>query len=345
MTELAGDAEVQLHEGGLSRKLWLHQRQFAADAAGKLSMIGIAEGCRYGLKGMAAYACHARRLGKSDENVCAFIEEALFATMTNVNFDVPTLLEMCLECGKQNLRVMELLDQGHVENFGKPEPTTVTEGTQAGPGILITGHDMMDLWTLLKQCEGTDIKVYTHGEMLPAHMYPKLSSHPNLAGHYGGAWYKQKREFEAFPGPVLATTNCILIPKESYKDRVFTTRCTAVPGGVRLTDDEAEEIWAAWSPDGEWIAIGSSSLPAEPMTYWTIDRVYLLNPFSGEEQELNTTRSAYDGRWSPDSSQLIYRIIPGDTPGESFIPTITCVLDIATGEEQCSEGEDNSPPW
>ena len=114
---------------------------------------------------------------------------------------------------------------------------------------------------------------------------------------------------------------------------------------MRLTDDEAEEIWAAWSPDGEWIAIGSSSLPAEPMTYWTIDRVYLLNPFSGEEQELNTTRSAYDGRWSPDSSQLIYRIIPGDTPGESFIPTITCVLDIATGEEQCSEGEDNSPPW
>ncbi|MBI1338529.1 MAG: hydroxylamine reductase [Phycisphaera sp.] len=198
----------------------------------------------YGLKGMAAYAHHARRLGKSDEEVSAFIEEALFATMTNVNFDVESLLEMVLRCGAMNLRVMQMLDTGHVELFGQPEPREVQEGTRAGRGILITGHDLMDLWNLLKQVEGTDLKVYTHGEMLPAHMYPKLANHPNLAGHFGGAWQKQKSEFELFPGPVIATTNCILIPKESYKDRLFHTRATAVPGGTRIMDEDFSAVIA-----------------------------------------------------------------------------------------------------
>jgi hydroxylamine reductase len=196
----------------------------------------------YGLKGMAAYAHHARRLGKHDEQVSSFIEEALFATMTNVNFDLSTLLEMCLECGRMNLRVMEMLDEGHVEVLGKPSPAQVTEGTQAGPGILVTGHDMVDLLNLLHQVEGTDINVYTHGEMLPAHMYPKLREHPNLAGHYGGAWQKQRQEFSAFNGPIVATTNCVLIPREDYADRLFTTRCTAVPGGTRITDDDFTPI-------------------------------------------------------------------------------------------------------
>jgi hydroxylamine reductase len=200
----------------------------------------------YGLKGMAAYAAHARRLGKTDEGVSAFIEEALFATMTNVNFDVPTLLEIALEVGQKNLRVMQLLDEGHVERFGKPAPVSVSEGTQAGAGILVTGHDLVDLADLLRQVEGTDIKVYTHGEMLPAHMYPKLHNHPNLAGHYGGAWQLQKSEFDAFPGAILATTNCVLIPRPSYADRLFTTRATAVPGGTRLkTNDFAAVITKA----------------------------------------------------------------------------------------------------
>ena len=198
----------------------------------------------YGLKGMAAYANHARRLGKTDESVSAFIEDALFATMTNVNFDLDAHLEMVLECGRKNLRVMELLDEGHVERYGDPSPSTVREGTVAGPGILITGHDMVDLEHLLKCCEGTDVKVYTHGEMLPAHMYPRLREHPNLAGHFGGAWQKQRQEFDAFPGPVVATTNCILIPKASYADRVFTTRVTAVPGGTRIMDEDFSAVVA-----------------------------------------------------------------------------------------------------
>jgi hydroxylamine reductase len=196
----------------------------------------------YGLKGMAAYAHHARRLGMVDEEVDSFMEEALFATMTNVNFDLDSLFELVLECGRHNLRVMEMLDEGHVRRYGQPSPTLVKEGTQAGPGILVTGHDLRDLEELLVQCEGTSVKVYTHGEMLPAHMYPKLREHPNLAGHYGGAWQKQRREFEEFSGPVVATTNCILIPKESYKDRVFTTRVTAVPGGTRLRDGDFSPV-------------------------------------------------------------------------------------------------------
>jgi hydroxylamine reductase len=188
----------------------------------------------YGLKGMAAYAHHARRLGKSDDAVSAFIEEALFATMTNVNFDMDTLLGYCLKCGEMNLRVMQMLDEGHIERFGKPAPIRVTEGTRAGPGILVTGHDLLDLWQLLEQVEGTDINVYTHGEMLPAHMYPRFREHPNLAGHYGGAWQEQKKEFAAFAGPVVGTTNCVLIPPESYSGRLFTTNAVAVPGGQRL---------------------------------------------------------------------------------------------------------------
>ena len=198
----------------------------------------------YGLKGMAAYKHHARRLGKVDEACDAFEEEALFATVTNVNFDVPAMLELVMECGKQNLRVMQMLNDGHVEHFGKPSPTEVFEGTLAGPGILITGHDMLDLEDLLRQVEGTDIKVYTHGEMLPAHMYPKLRQHPNLAGHWGGAWQKQKDEFEAFGGAILATTNCVLIPRPnaSYTQRFFTTRVTAVPGVARIKDNDFSAV-------------------------------------------------------------------------------------------------------
>jgi hydroxylamine reductase len=198
----------------------------------------------YGRKGMAAYAHHARRLGKSDETVSAFIEEALFATMTNVNFDVKSLLEYCLECGRMNLRVMQMLDEGHVEAFGKPAPTKVKEGTQVGRGILVTGHDLADLRDLLGQVEGSDIKVYTHGEMLPAHMYPFFQNHSNLVGHYGGAWQNQKREFAAFPGPVVATTNCVLIPRESYKGRLFTTRGTAVPDGQCISDGDYSAVIA-----------------------------------------------------------------------------------------------------
>lgn len=198
----------------------------------------------YGLKGMAAYAHHARRLGMVDEDVDAFVEEALFATVTNVNFDIDSLFEMVLECGKWNLRVMELLDAGHVKRFGPPSPTPIYEGTKAGPGILVTGHDLVDLYDLLVQTQGTGVNVYTHGEMLPAHMYPELRKFPHLAGHFGDAWQRQRTEFAHFSGPTLATTNCVLIPPSTYKDRLFTTRATAVPGATRLKTNDFSEVIA-----------------------------------------------------------------------------------------------------
>ena len=205
---------------------------------------GLQELILFGLKGMAAYSAHARRLGKTDPAVSAFIEDALFATMTNVNFDVPALYEMALELGGMNLRVMEMLDAGHVERFGKPSPAEVYEGTKAGPGILVTGHDMVDLAALLEQVAGTEVLVYTHGEMLPAHMYPALREHPNLVGHWGGAWQDQRAEFPEFGGAILANTNCLQIPRPKYADRVFTTNVVAVPGGTRLRDGDFSAVIA-----------------------------------------------------------------------------------------------------
>ena len=200
----------------------------------------------YGLKGMAAYKAHARRLGKTDPEVEAFIEDALFATVTNVNFDEASLLEMLMECGRMNLKTMQLLNDGHVEVLGNPGPVEVTEGIQPGPGILVTGHDMVDLKDLLEQTAGTGVNVYTHGEMLPAHMYPELRKHPHLKGHFGGAWQKQRDEFEAFGGPILATTNCVLIPRadNTYLDRLYTNRVVAVPGARCLKTSNFGEVIA-----------------------------------------------------------------------------------------------------
>jgi hydroxylamine reductase len=182
----------------------------------------------YGLKGIAAYAYHARVLGKKDEEIDAFMHEALFKTLTNVDFDQDDHIKLVLKAGEINLKTMELLDQANTEHFGDPEPTEVSTGTVNGPGILITGHDLLDLEELLKQTEGTGVNVYTHGEMLPANAYPELKKYKHLKGNFGGAWQKQKTEFDEFGGPIIATTNCILIPRESYQDRLFTTGITRI---------------------------------------------------------------------------------------------------------------------
>lgn len=183
-----------------------------------------------GLKGIAAYAYHAREMDVRDEQVDAFMHEALFTTLTNVNFDLNTHIEKILKCGEANLRVMELLDSAHVARFGSPEPTAVSTGFKPGPAILITGHDLLDLYSLLQQTETEGVNVYTHGEMLPAHAYPELKKFPNLAGHYGTAWQNQKKEFDRFPGAILGTTNCVQIPSESYKERMFTCGIARLPG-------------------------------------------------------------------------------------------------------------------
>jgi hydroxylamine reductase len=189
----------------------------------------------FGLKGIAAYAYHARELGAKSDEVDAFMHEALFKTITNVSFDLNQYLELVLKCGATNLKVMELLDKAHTARFGNPTPVEVETGTRKGPGILVTGHDLLDLLELLKQTEGTGVNVYTHSEMLPAHGYPELRKFKHLVGNYGGAWQEQKREFNEFSGALLATTNCVLIPPAgTYLDRLFTIGITGVPGAIHL---------------------------------------------------------------------------------------------------------------
>lgn len=190
----------------------------------------------YGLKGIAAYAYHARELGKTDPEVDAFIEEALFKTLTNVDFSVEDMWNTLMRAGMINLKVMQMLDAANTERFGQPTPTKVRTGTVKGPGILVTGHDFLDLEALLEQTQGTGVNVYTHGEMLPANAYPNLKKYKNLIGNYGSAWQNQKKEFNEFGGPILVTTNCVLIPPESYKGRLWTTSVTAVPGAKHVAD-------------------------------------------------------------------------------------------------------------
>ncbi len=199
----------------------------------------------FGLKGIAAYAYHARQFGVRDEQVDAFMHEALFKTITNVSFDINQYIQMVLKAGEINLRTMEILDKANTERFGNPVPVEVETGTKAGPGILITGHDLIDLYELLKQTEGTGINIYTHSEMLPAHGYPELKKFKHLVGNYGGAWQEQKKEFNTFSGALLATTNCVLIPPDkTYLDRLFTIGITGVPGATHIENRDFSKIIA-----------------------------------------------------------------------------------------------------
>lgn len=192
----------------------------------------------FGIKGIAAYAYHARQLGQKDEQVDAFMHEAMYATLTNVDFDLNRYLELVLKAGEMNLRVMEILDNAHVEKFGNPTPVSVPTGTKAGAGIVITGHDLLDLYELLKQTEGKGVNIYTHGEMLPAHGYPELKKFKHLVGNYGTAWQNQRTEFDRFPGAILVTTNCIMIPKDSYKDRLFTCGIAGTAGVTHISNTD-----------------------------------------------------------------------------------------------------------
>ncbi|MHC4172884.1 MAG: hydroxylamine reductase [Planctomycetota bacterium] len=196
----------------------------------------------FGLKGIAAYAYQARELGKKDEQVDAFMHEAMFSTLTNVNFDLNRHLELVLKAGEINLRVMEMLNNAHTSTFGNPAPATVPRGTKAGPGIVVTCHDLLELYELLKQTDGSGMNVYTHGEMLPAHGYPELRKFEHLAGNYGTAWQNQRKEFDDFSGAILATSNCVMIPKDSYKNRLFTCGIVGVAGVKHIKDRDFSEV-------------------------------------------------------------------------------------------------------
>jgi hydroxylamine reductase len=183
----------------------------------------------YGLKGLAAYVKHANVLGYDDKEINTFMQSTL-AKLLDDSLTVDDLVALTLETGKFGVSGMALLDKANTSTYGNPEITKVNIGVGNNPGILISGHDLGDLEQLLKQTEGTGVDVYTHSEMLPAHYYPHLKKYKHLVGNYGNAWWKQKEEFESFNGPVLMTTNCIVPPKDSYKDRLFTTGSAGYPG-------------------------------------------------------------------------------------------------------------------
>lgn len=181
----------------------------------------------FGIRGMAAYAYHAAVLGYTDEMVDAFFLQAL--DVLGYEWDMESLLPIVLKVGEVNLRCMELLDQANTETYGHPVPTKVSMKVEKGPFIVISGHDLYDLKCLLEQTKDSGINIYTHGEMLPAHAYPELKKYPHLKGHFGTAWQNQQKEFASIPAPVLFTTNCLMPPKASYADRVFTTEVVSYP--------------------------------------------------------------------------------------------------------------------
>ena len=190
----------------------------------------------FGLRGMAAYAYHAMVLGYTDDAVNAFFYEGLRAVGDTLSME--QLLPVVLKVGEINLKCMALLDQANTETYGNPEPTSVPLTVEKGPFIVITGHDLKDLELLLQQTEGKGINIYTNGEMLPAHAYPKLKSYPHLRGNFGTAWHNQQKEFADIPAPILFTTNCLMPPKASYADRVFTTEVVSYPGVTHIGEDK-----------------------------------------------------------------------------------------------------------
>lgn len=194
----------------------------------------------YGLKGLSAYSKHANVLLQEDGEVDAFLQRALSATLDD-SLSVDDLVALTLKTGEYGVSGMALLDKANTQAYGNPEITKVSIGVGSRPGILVSGHDLRDLEMLLKQTQGTGVDVYTHSEMLPAHYYPAFKKYSNFVGNYGNAWWKQKEEFESFNGPILMTTNCIVPPKDSYKDRMYTTGAAGFPGCKHISGDIGEE--------------------------------------------------------------------------------------------------------
>ncbi len=197
----------------------------------------------FGLRGVAAYADHAGILGQRDNAIYAFIQEALIAPLDK-SLDLMAWVGLSMKTGEMNLKAMELLDKGNTETFGHPVPTKVPLGHRKGKAILVSGHDLLDLSELLKQTAGKGISVYTHGEMLPTHGYPELKKHPHFFGHYGTAWQNQAKEFAAFPGAILMTTNCIQKPQEIYKENIFTSGQVGWPGVPHIANRDFTAVIA-----------------------------------------------------------------------------------------------------
>lgn len=223
--------------------------EFISQSAHNVDIFSLKLTVLYGLKGLAAYAFHAAELDQHDDDLYSFCHQVL-ADLDAQDKSLEDWVNLALKVGQMNLKAMELLDRGNTETFGHPVPTSVPLGTTIGKAILVSGHDLRDLKAILAQTAGTGIQVYTHGELLPAHGYPKLKqTYPHLYGHYGTAWQNQTHDFERFPGPIVMTTNCLMPPQDSYSDRVFTLGPVGYPGlqhvsnrDISLIIKKAEEL-------------------------------------------------------------------------------------------------------
>lgn len=213
----------------------------------------------YGLKGLSAYSHHAYVLGYKDEGIYEFIEKGLVST-TDDSLEVQDLIGLVMECGRKGVSTLALLDKANTETYGNPEPTSVNIGVRNRPGILISGHDLRDLEQLLEQTKGTGIDIYTHGEMLPANSYPAFKKYENFIGNYGSSWWKQNEEFEKFNGPILLTTNCIIPPRDSYRNRIYTIGVVGFEGLSHI--DEKEDGTKDFTP---LIEQAKTSEPPEPL--------------------------------------------------------------------------------
>ena len=196
----------------------------------------------FSLKGISAYAYQMREFGVTDEEINAFLEKGLYSTLTNVNFDIPSCIDLAIESGNINIKAMSGLKQAHIENYGEPEVAEVLVGAQKGHGILVTGHDLKVLEEVLKQTEGKGINVYTHSEMLIGHAYPKLRKYKHLKGQLGGPWYDQKEIFSKYNIPIIVTTNCGLIPADEYANRIYTTGIEQLPNAPHIDDFDFSDV-------------------------------------------------------------------------------------------------------
>jgi len=278
----------------------------------------------YGAKGASAYACHAMEMGQMDEtNIMAPLHE-VWAKLASNEPDMDGLLATALRVGQINASVMALLDSLHCETLGTPEPTPVRLTAVEGKAILISGHDMMDCRALLEQTEGKGINVYTHGEMLPAHMYPELKKFQHLVGNYGTAWQAQKFEFATFPGPILVTTNCVLEPRKGYKDRLYTSNETGVDGVQHVENrDFSKIIEQAIQMEGfkktieppRFHTVGFNHRVVLPLAAQLIDSVK-----KGELSRIFVIGGCDGTEWD----RSYYTDLAEETPKDSIILTLGC---------------------
>ena len=277
----------------------------------------------FSMKGISAYNYHCNELGVHDETVDEFLTKGLYSTLTNVNFDVADLIQLGLDSGEANFKVMKMLKEAHIKNFGEPVPAEVKVGAQDGPGILVTGHDLKALEELLKQCEGTDVKVYTHSEMLPAHGYPELAKYESLAGHLGGSWIDQKKIFDEYNVAILGTTNCVLPPgNKNYLDRLFTMDIVKITGAKVIEDYDFKPLIDK--------AIELGGLKAEETTTITtgfgLSTILSLAPQIKELVLAGKIKRFFlvAGCDSPNPRMSYYREFVEELPEDTIVLTLAC---------------------